>query len=235
MPNLLIFPLLIPLVNAGLSLIAWKSSRMQRIFGLLGAGALMVAASGLFVSVYTNGIQVLQVGNWPSPFGITLIADLLSSVMVVLTALVGLAVAIYSIADVGEQQISFGYFPFFQVLLTGVCGAFLTGDLFNLYVWFEVMLIASFVLLTLGGERSQLEGGLKYVTLNLISSAIFLAAVGLVYGLAGTLNMADLAVQFSRSPYPGLVTTLAILFMIAFSITKKSIYSSYLYHYRRQF
>ena len=100
MKNLLISPILIPLITAGLSLVAWKSSRVQRILGLLGAGALMVAAVVLFISVYTNGIQVLQVGNWPSPFGITLVADLLSSVMVVLTALVGLAVAVYSVAAV---------------------------------------------------------------------------------------------------------------------------------------
>ena len=216
MKNLLILPILIPLVNAGLSLIAWKSSRMQRIFGLVGAGTLMVAAAGLFMSVYTNGIQVLQVGNWPSPFGITLIADLLSAVMVVLTALVGLAVAIYSIADVGEQQISFGYFPFFQVLLTGVCGAFLTGDLFNLYVWFEVMLMASFVLLVLGGEPPQLEGGIKYVTLNLLSSVTFLAAVGILYAVAHTLNMADLSLKLTKvaQSHPTLILSVAGFFII---------------------
>ena len=123
MKNLLILPIVIPLLTAGLSFISWKSLRLQRILALLGAGALMVAATGLFISVYTDGIQVLQVGNWPSPFGITLIADLLSSVMVVLTALVGLAVAVYSLADIDEQKISFGYFPLLQALLTGVCGA----------------------------------------------------------------------------------------------------------------
>ncbi|MGD8916063.1 MAG: proton-conducting transporter membrane subunit, partial [Syntrophobacterales bacterium] len=198
MNNLLILPILIPLATAGLSFIAWKSSRMQRIFGLIGAGALMIAATGLFISVYTDGIQVLQVGNWPSPFGITLIADLLSSVMVVLTALVGLAVAVYSLADIDEQKISFGYFPLLQVLLTGVCGAFLTGDLFNLYVWFEVMLMASFVLLVLGGEPPQIEGGIKYVTLNLLSSVTFLVGVGILYGVAHTLNMADLSLKLTK-------------------------------------
>ena len=220
MKNLLISPILIPLTTAGLSLIAWKSSRVQRIFGLLGAVALMVAAVGLFISVYTNGIQVFQVGNWPSPFGITLIADLLSSVMVVLTALVGLAVAIYSIATVDERQISFGYFSFVQVLLTGVCGAFLTGDLFNLYVWFEVMLMASFVLLVLGGEPPQVEGGIKYVTLNLLSSITFLVAVGIVYAVAHTLNMADLSQKLAKiaQTHPNLTMSVAGFFIIAFGI-----------------
>ncbi|UCG11648.1 MAG: Na+/H+ antiporter subunit D [Deltaproteobacteria bacterium] len=220
MKNLLISPILIPLITAGLSLVAWKSSRVQRIFGLLGAGALMVAAVVLFMSVYTNGIQVLQVGNWPSPFGITLVADLLSSVMVVLTALVGLAVAVYSIAAVDEQQISFGYFPFFQVLLTGVCGAFLTGDLFNLYVWFEVMLMASFVLMVLGGEPPQVEGGIKYVTLNLLSSITFLVAVGILYAVAHTLNMADLSLKLTKiaQTHPTLILTVAAFFIIGFGI-----------------
>jgi multicomponent Na+:H+ antiporter subunit D len=220
MKNLLISPILIPLITAGLSLIAWKSSRGQRILSLIGAGALMVAAVVLFISVYTNGIQVLQVGNWPSPFGITLVADLLSSVMVVLTALVGLAVAVYSVAAADQQQISFGYFPFVQVLLTGVCGAFLTGDLFNLYVWFEVMLMASFVLLVLGGEPPQVEGGIKYVTLNLLSSITFLVAVGIVYAVAHTLNMADLSQKIAKiaQTYPNLTMSVAGFFIIAFGI-----------------
>jgi multicomponent Na+:H+ antiporter subunit D len=105
----------------------------------------------------------------------------------------------------------------------GVCGAFLTGDIFNLYVWFEVMLIASFVLMALGGEQGQIEGGLKYVTLNLMSSAVFLAAVGLLYSAAGTLNMADLALRLRGVAGPSLITVLAMLFLIAFG-TKAAIF-----------
>jgi multicomponent Na+:H+ antiporter subunit D len=100
----------------------------------------------------------------------------------------------------------------------GVCGAFLTGDIFNLYVWFEVMLIASFVLLALGGEKGQMEGAMKYVTLNFMSSAVFLASVGILYGLCGTLNMADLARTLGGVDRPRLVTALALLFFVAFGI-----------------
>ena len=103
-------------------------------------------------------------------------------------------------------------------MLMGICGAFLTGDLFNLYVWFEVLLIASFVLLALGGEKAQMEGAIKYVALNLVSSALFLAAVGILYGVAGTLNMADLAVKLRDTPEPGLILTVAMLFLVAFGI-----------------
>jgi Formate hydrogenlyase subunit 3/Multisubunit Na+/H+ antiporter, MnhD subunit len=112
----------------------------------------------------------------------------------------------------------FGYYAIFHILLMGVCGAFLTGDIFNLYVWFEVMLIASFVLMVLGGERAQLEGGIKYVTLNLMASALFLAAVGILYGVTGTLNMADLAHRLGRVSSPGLMTALALMFLVAFGI-----------------
>jgi multicomponent Na+:H+ antiporter subunit D len=104
------------------------------------------------------------------------------------------------------------------ILLMGVCGAFLTGDLFNLYVWFEVLLMASFVLLTLGGERGQIEGGFKYVTLNLIASTLFLTALGLVYGMTGTLNMAALAQSLPTAPYPGLILTVSMLFLVGFGI-----------------
>lgn len=95
----------------------------------------------------------MQIGSWPAPYGITVVADLFAAIMVLLAGLMGLAVGVYSLASMDSGREAYGYYPLLQVLLAGVCGAFLTGDLFNLYVWFEVMLIASFVLLSLGGER----------------------------------------------------------------------------------
>jgi multicomponent Na+:H+ antiporter subunit D len=108
-----------------------------------------------------------QMGGWPAPFGITLVADYLSAVMVVITAITALAVAVYALSDRCDARRKLGYHALFKVLIGGVTGAFLTGDLFNLYVWFEVMLISSFGLLVLGGRREQIDGGVKYVTLNL--------------------------------------------------------------------
>ena len=214
----LILPILIPLMTAILLFLTWRWQRVQRGLGVAGAAALFVAGLGLLTSVQENGIQAAQMGNWPAPFGITLVADLFSAIMVALVGLIGLAVAVYSVASIDTSREAFGYYAFFHILLMGVCGAFLTGDIFNLYVWFEVMLIASFVLLALGGERAQLEGAIKYVTLNLVSSALFLTAVGILYGVAGTLNMADLALNLHRTAQPGMVTTLAILFFVAFGI-----------------
>jgi len=215
---LLVLPILIPFITGIILILAWGHRSVQRGLNVVGAVSLLIAGLGLLASVWQDGIQAGQLGNWAAPFGITLVADLLSAIMVVLAGLMGVSVAIYSLSSIDSPRESFGYYPLLHILLMGICGSFLTGDLFNLFVWFEVMLIASFVLLALGGEKGQLEGGIKYVTLNLISSAIFLAAVGLVYGLVGTLNMADLHVQLSQSEHPGLVTTLAMLFMIAFGL-----------------
>jgi multicomponent Na+:H+ antiporter subunit D len=218
MKLLLILPILIPLATAALCLLFWRLRAVQRLLGLLGCAAHLAAALLLLVTVWHEGIFATQLGNWPAPFGITLVADLFSAIMVVLAALMGFAVGVYSLGSMDHQRESFGYYSFFHFLLMGVSGVFLTGDLFNLYVWFEVMLMASFVLLALGGEKPQLEGAIKYVTLNLISSALFLTALGILYGMVGTLNMADLSRQMSADIHPGVVSTLAMLFLVAFGI-----------------
>lgn len=211
-------PILIPLATAAVSLLAWRRRALQGALAVAGAAALLGVALWLLAAVRGGTILVLHAGGWPAPFGITLVVDLLGALMVSVSALIGLAVAVYSLATVDARRVSFGYFPLFHVLLMGVCGAFLTGDAFNLYVWFEVMLIASFVLVALGSERAQIEGAIKYVTLNLLSSAFFLVALGILYGLAGTLNMADLSVKLAGSGNPRLVTAVSMLFLVAFGI-----------------
>nr|WP_286177378.1 Na+/H+ antiporter subunit D [Rhodopirellula sp. JC639] len=216
-------PIAIPLATMAISLLAWKSIAAQKWLGLAGSVLLFFSAAALMWLVDRDEILVLQVGRWPAPFGITLVADRLSSIMVMLAGVVLFAVTLYSLATIDDRRVDYGFFPLIHLLLMGVCGAFLTGDLFNLYVWFEVMLIASFVLLTLGGERGQLEGAIKYVALNLISSAAFLAAIGVIYAATGTLNMADLAVKLRSFPDEGIVTVLAMLFVIAFG-TKAAVF-----------
>ncbi len=213
-----ILPVVIPLLAAALGLTAWRRPRAQRRFGLLGAAALLPAAIALLGAVARDGILVVEVGNWPAPFGITFVADLLSAIMVLITAIMMLAVGIYSLADVEPRHEEYGFHPLYQILIAGVNGAFLTGDLFNLYVWFEVMLIASFVLLALGGTRDQMRGAVKYVSINLVSSMFFLSAVGLLFGLTGTLNMAAAAVQLGRVESPGLLSAIAMMFVICFGI-----------------
>ncbi len=220
---ILILPILIPLVTAAFCLLAWRYKVLQRLLGVLGAFGLLAAGVFLLREVSARRVLALQVGAWPAPFGITLVADLLSALMIVVTGLMGAAVAVYSTANIDLRRESFGYYPLFHVLLMGVSGSFLTGDMFNLYVWFEVMLIASFVLIALGGERVQIEGALKYVTLNLVASAVFLAGAGLLYSVAGTLNMADLAMKLRGQSGLDLMNVLAMLLLVAFG-TKAAVF-----------
>jgi multicomponent Na+:H+ antiporter subunit D len=215
---LLVLPLLIPLSTAAVSLLVWRWTALHRVLAVAGAAALLGAGLALLAFVWVNGLCATQAGAWPAPFGITLVADLFSALMVALAGVVGLAVVLFSLGSMDRGREAFGYYPLVHALLLGVCGAFLTGDLFNLYVWFELMLMASFVLLALGAERPQLHGGIKYVTLNLVSSAVFLAAVGILYGLTGTLNMADLARKLDGINQTGTVTAVAMLFLVAFGI-----------------
>ncbi|MFN4262296.1 MAG: Na+/H+ antiporter subunit D [Thioalkalivibrionaceae bacterium] len=218
MSSTIALPVLLPLLFGGLSVLVWKSLWAQRWLGLLGTALMLVAAVALLLETRADGVITMEMGSWPAPFGIVLVSDMLSAIMVVLTGIIGLATALYSLADIGRHHERFGYYPLLHLLLAGVNGAFLTGDIFNLYVWFEVMLVASFALLILGGERSQMEGAVKYVTLNLLSSALFLTGIGLIYGLTGTLNMADIAVKLGEVEDTGLITVIAMLFLIAFGI-----------------
>lgn len=218
MKLLVVAPVLVPLAAAALGFVAWRSRVAQRAIGLLGAAALLACALILLVSVDRGGARTVQIGGWPAPYGITWVADRFGCVMVLLAGVIGVAAVAYSFLTVGPERESFAYYPLVHVLLAGVCGAFLTGDLFNLFVWFEVMLIASFVLLALGGERPQLEGAIKYVTLNLIASALFLSAVGILYGLTGALNMAELSLRVRAEGASPRFSALSLLFLIAFGI-----------------
>lgn len=220
MSSLPVLPLVVPLLTAAIGFAFWRSSRMQSVVGLTGAAAHVATAVVLLGAVLDEGVVVARPGSWPAPFGIALAADLLGAVMVLLTSVVGAAVCVYALADVDERTRGLGFYPLVHVLLAGVSGSFLTGDLFNLYVSFEIMLMASFVLLAIGGRREQIEGAFKYVTLNLVGSLIFLMGAGLTYAVAGTLNFADLAgrlpVIAEEDPFTVLV--LGAMLLVSFGI-----------------
>jgi multicomponent Na+:H+ antiporter subunit D len=218
MKLLIVLPIIIPPLFAIIMLFFWKNVQVHKVLNLVASIFSFAATVILLYCVNNYGIISLQVGSWQAPFGISLVADLLSSIMVLITATIGFTASVYSLGSMDEKRERFLYYPLLQFLLMGINGAFLTGDVFNLYVWFEVMLISSFVLLALGGKREQLEGAIKYVTLNLLSSAIFLAAVGILYGIVGTLNMADLARKIPLIEQKELVTVVSFLFMVAFGI-----------------
>ncbi len=210
--------LVIPCISSLLCLGTRKQPQVNRTFGVAGALILLGASIMLFVETWQSEYVSFQAGGWVAPFGITLIADLLSASMVLITGIIALSVAVYSLKDIEVGLIRSQYFALFHLLLLGVNGAFITGDLFNLYVWFEVMLLASFVLITLGGKRQQLEGGVKYLIINIVSSILFLSGVGLIYGKLGTLNMADIALRLGTIEEVFFINGSAMLLLTAFSI-----------------
>lgn len=211
-------PVLWPLLMSALLMTFWRHGVWQRWLAVAGSAAHVGLALDLLLRVDRLGPQATALGDWPPPFAIVFVADRLGAAMSLIAAFIGLMVAVYAISGIDARREAFGYHPLSQALLAGVCGAFLTGDYFNLYVWFEVMLMASFVLLALGGERKQMAGALSYVSLNLIASATFLTALGLMYGLVGSLNMADVAMRLPDAGNPGLVGAICVFLMIAFGV-----------------
>lgn len=216
--HIVIYPLLTQLFLSIVLMFLWNRYRWQKVISGIGSFFNLIVAIWLFSVISTDGTLVLQAGKWEAPFGITFVADMLAATLVLLTAISGLAVSVFSSATVIPARLQFGFLPIFHFLLLGLNGAFLTGDIFNLYVWFEMIIISSFVLITLGGEKPQLEGAIKYFTLNILASVIFLTAIAVLYGLTGTLNMADLAQKVAAIENRGLVQVCAILFLIGFGI-----------------
>jgi multicomponent Na+:H+ antiporter subunit D len=218
MTLLVALPILIPLCTGTVCLLCWGRVDLQRRISVVSGLVNLAVALTLLWRVCADGILVSMMGNWPPPFGIALVADLLSSIMVVLSATMGLTVLLYSFGDIDHRREQWGYYPLFHLLLMGINGSFLTGDLFNLFVFFEVMLIASYVLLALGGEPGQLQESFKYLVLNLLASTVFVASVGILYGVTGTLNMADLGLKIAQTEESGLMTALSMLFLFVFGV-----------------
>jgi multicomponent Na+:H+ antiporter subunit D len=209
---------LLPLAAAAATLLAHNRPRLQTTLSLGFATALLLDAALLLAAVWRDGIVVVQASAWPAPFGITLAVDTLGAVMTLIAAITGLACLAYATAEISEEDRRAFFHPLSHVLLAGVCGAFVTGDLFNLYVWFEVLLIASFGLLVIGGSKAQTDGAVKYVALNLVATSLFLLATGLIYGLTGTLNMADLALAVPRVENVGVLNAAAMMLLAAFGM-----------------
>jgi multicomponent K+:H+ antiporter subunit D len=199
-PNhIVILPLLVPLL-AGILLVLMRGSAspLRRTLSMLGVQALFGVSLMLLLAVQDGDVLTYRLGNWPAPFGIVLVADRLSALMVLLTSLLAVLVMIHAIH--GSDRKGRQFHVLFQFQLFGLNGAFLTGDLFNLFVFFEVLLIASYGLLLHGCGPGRSRAGLHYVVVNLVGSSLFLFAVGTLYGILGTLNMADLSVRWALLP-----------------------------------
>ncbi|MBZ5486586.1 monovalent cation/H+ antiporter subunit D [Halomonas aquamarina] len=219
MQHLIVFPVIVPLV-AGILLLYQRQGliRYKRIVSILATLLTLAAATGL-VSVAVQGdIVYYALGDWQPPFGIVLVLDRLSALMLLVTALLAVGAVVYACA--GDDEKGSNFHGLFQWQLLGINGAFLTGDLFNLFVFFEVLLLASYALLLHGGGKARIQASVHYVVLNLAGSSLFLIAVGILYGATGTLNMADMAQRLASLPAErqGLVSAGALMLLVVFGL-----------------
>ncbi len=219
MSHWIIFPIVLPAIAAPLIALAMRHDIvLARVFSVAATTLLLALGIGL-VSMASGGeIHTYALGDWPAPFGIVLVLDRLSALMLVLTAALGLVVLLYAIN--GWDTRGRHFHSLYQFQLMGINGAFLTGDFFNLFVFFEVLLIASYGLMVHGGGAERVKAGVQYVIVNLAGSTLFLIAVGMIYSVTGTLNMADLAIKVPQvAPADqALLKTGAVLLLLVFSI-----------------
>ena len=216
----IVAPVLLPAMTAGMLLLAGPRLPrwLQRAIGILASVALLIVAVHLVRDASAGAVQVYALGDWRPPFGIALVLDRLSALMLLLTAGLGLCALIGASGGVDTES------PYFHALLQfqlmGLNGAFLTGDLFNLFVFFEVLLIASYCLLLAGNTSRRLHAGMHYVVVNLVGSSLFLIATGLLYALTGTLNFADLAVKLPKlaATEQVLAHSAALMLLVVFAL-----------------
>ncbi len=214
---LLAVPVFLPLACAALAMIAFRWRAVQRAIAIGGVTAVLGAAIAILVDVDRHGVAATQVGGWPAPIGITLVADLFSALMLVIGLTTVLAVLIYAIGQPGAENDQPVFHPAFLVMTAGIGLSFLTGDLFNLFVAYEITLAASYVLITLGGSRDQVRTGMTYVVINLLASLLFVVGIAFVYGATGTVNLADLAGKVATLS-PNVKSALSLFFIVVFGI-----------------
>jgi len=226
---LIVLPVLIPLSTVLLLIVFRNYLILSRVINLVGSFLIIFISSLLFIFANSKGTLFFAFGNWSAPVGIVFVMDMFSSVMLTIASFMTFCISIYFLSMIDTEREKFGFYIFFQIMIAGVNGIFLTGDIFNLFVWFELMLISSFVLIVLGNEKCQLEGAIKYVALNLLSSFILLIGIGLLYGVTGTLNFADLSQKifqlinqpdekFSFINNRALINAISMLFLVSFGI-----------------
>jgi multicomponent Na+:H+ antiporter subunit D len=215
---LLVAPVAIAIFSAAVLVMIRRRTNLHAPISVISLALILASEALLIARVMADGPVVMTMGRWLPPFGITFVADMLGLVLAATAALVAIVCALYSQSDVDNTGRRYGFHPFLLLMTAGVTGSFLTGDIFNLYVWFEIFLISSFGLIVLGSERRQLDGAVKYAILNLIATTLFLLTTGLLYGAVGTLNMADIALKVPELRGEAPLMTIAMLYFVAFGM-----------------
>lgn len=217
MKHLVSLPVIVPLIAAGLSIMLGRWRLAQRVIAIAALATTTIVSIVLLIGVDRDGPVAVAVGGREAPLGITLVVDRLSGIMLTVGSAMLLAVLIYAIGQPGAERHHVGFQSLYLIMSAGVGAAFVVGDLFTLFVSFEMMLTASYVLLTLGGRREQVRSGMTYVVISLVASTLFITALALLYAATGTVNMADLGDKIADLP-PGLRSAFAVLLLVVFGI-----------------
>lgn len=215
---LTVAPVVVPLATLLVGVAFRPHHAIVKAISVVGAVVLLLVGLRLVALAGNDVVLAGQMGGWQAPYGITVVIDRLSAAMVAITGVIGLAAVLYGMVREGDPDVLRNFHLFVHGLLAGVCGAFITADVFNLYVWFEVLLIGSFALIALGGGRRRLAGTMTYLVLNLFATLVFLLSAGLVYSATGTLNMGELGLIFRAGEAPPAAALAVLMMLLSFAI-----------------
>ncbi|HLQ71934.1 MAG TPA: Na+/H+ antiporter subunit D [Bacillota bacterium] len=218
MNNLIMLPMVLPVLTGIILVFLRPFIRIQRWVSVLSVISNVVISIFLLREINQNGIVTLAFGGWDAPFGIVFVADAFAALLVLTASFVTLFCLLFAFSTVGEKREKNYFYPLVHFLVAGVNGSFLTGDLFNLFVCFEVMLVASYILIMMGSEKIQLKESITYIAINVLSSWFFLVGIAYLYGTLGTVNLAHLADRIAEVGQTPLITTISIMFLIVFGL-----------------
>ena len=216
--GMVFWPVGVPLAAAALTILLGRTPTLQRAVMEGGVVVMAIASVALLVGAAGGEVRVMNFGGWSAPFGISFVGDRLAAALVTVTSMIAVAVMIHARADVGERRRRAGFDPLFLAMLAAVNGAFLTGDLFNLYVWFELMLVTALGLLTLDRRHAQMDASIRYAAMSMLGATFILLGIGFIYGEVGSLNMADLAGRLASHPPSITLTTAGYLLLAGFAL-----------------
>jgi multicomponent Na+:H+ antiporter subunit D len=226
MSNLVFLPIFIPLFIGALLVFFNKKHQLTIKISYFTVFLNLGVSIYLSYYVFKNNPLILETGAWKAPFGIILVADKLSVIMILSVNVIAFAAVVFASSSVNNKMLQHYFYPLFFLLIAGVSGAFLTGDLFNLFVFFEVLLMASYGLIIIGGSKQQFRESVKYILLNLFSSILFVTTVAFLYSVTGTVNMAQLGERVAEAEQQGILTAIAILLFVVFA-TKGALFPLY--------